>query len=181
MQEWNDKDKKQYEEAIKALQGIHAEPSPYMKTRILANVREAEAQKQKAFPWLQLVFGSLAAAALAVVITFQVMPTSQGEVVALGKPYLVKADLRLLEEADLSYVKVELVGSVQFSSDKFEHIKEMRSLTLSWDKLVGKQYLPVVVKGVEKGESHVKIHFYNDAGEVVKTQDYQLDFTREAS
>lgn len=181
METWDDDQKKKYAEALGALKSIEVEPSPYMKTRILANVKEQQKQTAKSFNWIYALMGSAVTAALTVVISFQFLMQPEGTIVELGKPYMVKADIRMMEELHPSYVKVELVGNVQFSSERFKQIQQMRELTLSWEKMAGKQYLPVVVKGVEQGESHVRIHFYDSNNNIIKTQDYHFDFKKGSS
>lgn len=175
----------EYLNALSALKNLDVEPSPYMKTRVLARAREAKEKSRMRFRWFYVFAGSCASAFVAAIVSFQMM--KGGEVhapenfMALNEPYMIKADLREMQGKDLAYVRVELDGQVVFASKRFANVSEMRSLTLSWENLLGKQYLPVVVKGTESGNSHVRVHFYDKENNLIKTQDFSLDFNKGTS
>ena len=177
----NDNRNEQYDELMGSLKSIQVEPSPYLKTRILANHKQLNEKKSGLPQWVGILIGSMVTACLAFLISWQMFEKPAGQLVATGQPYLVKADIRKMNELKPAYVRVELIGAVEFSSAKHKHIREMRSLKMSWEKLAGKQYLPVVVKGLEDGESHVKIQFYDENNNLIESKDYQFNFQGETT
>ncbi len=178
--ESNENKNPQYEKMISSLKGIDVEPSSYMKTRVLARAREINEQKQaKRFSWKSLIFVAAATAFVVLMVSRFVFIEQQEPGLEVGKPYVVKADLRSMNDlGNVAYVQVELDGEIQFSSKKFSRIREMRSLKLSWEKLVGKQYLPVIVEGTSSGNSVVRVKFFGKDNKVIKTEEYDFSFDR---
>ena len=164
----------EYNEAIGALRELKAEPSPFMKTRVMAHVEEERSKSKKS--WFMIFGASLATACLAIVLSWQLF--QQAPAMAVGESYVVKADLTAFENEAVAYVTIELEGEVKFASKKFAQVEELRSLTLSWDRLIGKEYLPLVIKGVQAGNSKVKLHFYDENDNIIKTKDYDLRFEK---
>lgn len=171
-----------YQQKVSALKNLDVQPSPYMKTRLMAQFEDMKKQKQVLW-WQRWFFVAPLTASFVLIISFVSiqMLSPQQSVLNLNQPYIVKADLRSFSEIPPAFVQVELEEGLEFSSKKFSKINEMRTIYLSWEQLAGKQYLPVVVRGIQKGTPKVLIKFFDQKNQLIKTESFQLHITSEAS
>lgn len=169
---------KLFQDSIQALREINPEPSPFLSTRVLAHHNEALQKKKSPLKlWIQILVPTIATTAIIVAISMSLFRTNSPEAFSLNQAYIVKADLReFSESSEIAHVTIELEGEVAFTSKKHNKISKMRSLHLSWEQLAGKQYLPVVVKGLQPGTSNVKIYFYDKNSNIIKTQTFDFRF-----
>lgn len=164
----------QAQEALSILRSSRPEPSTYMKTRVMARLREEGTPKGRAWLWpsVSLILG------LALVLVL-VLPRSQWapEALSVQKPYMVKVDLRPMDNSDLAYAVIELEGDgIQFSSNKFNEVEKLKSLRIEWQVLIGKQYLPIVIEGIKAGPASVVVRFYDNEQRLVEKKNVQLSF-----
>lgn len=180
--DWDKEEQEKYNKALQELKSLKVDSSPFLKTRVMANLETSKSVSNPLKRWIPALLGSVATVAIALVLSFQMGQQTQTEMlVELGKPYMLKADLRPHAQVEASYITLELEGKIEFSSQKFAKIRELRSLKMSWENLAGKQYLPIVIKGVGKGYSVVKLHFYDENHNLIKTQTYDFNFQEGAS
>lgn len=162
--------------ALQSLKSLSMEPSPFLKTRVLAQMRERKQEKVGFFKKYFMHAGL--ATAFLFVITFSflqnktVMPTY-----TTGQDYVIRMDIRPYKDSKIAYAEVVLGdGKVEFSSSKFSEISAQKKLTVSWENLVEKQFLPIVIKGMRAGQSKVVVNFYDSENNLVKSQDVNLNF-----
>ena len=167
--------------ALRSLKQVSPEPSPFLEARVTAHFRENLKTKQKSI-WLPLMSGALASAfILAFAFSFFLKSqTSHLPAVAdylVGQDYVIRMDIRALKETPIAYAEVVLEGdNVHFSSGKFASISQQRKLVISWDSLVEKQFLPIVLKAMSGGKSKVVVNFYDAENKLVNSRDLDLNF-----
>ncbi|MGE4130430.1 MAG: hypothetical protein AB7F86_02265 [Bdellovibrionales bacterium] len=164
--------------ALKSLQEARLSPSPFLAARITAKALAAEPKLGATFGWRAFWAGALASVLLVATSFWVLNRKSQVVEYAVEQPYMLKVDLRSLDPQQISYVVIELQGQpIRFASEKFSEVAEMKSLTLKWENLVGKQYLPLVVKGTSAGDSKVVVHFYDENSGLIMSKDIKLKFS----
>jgi len=166
--------------ALRSLGDVGVQPSPYMKTRVLAKVRAEKSKRPSYLKWLwPSISGALAFALLVVLVRpdfDQQNPAMQVAKYEIGQPYMLKVDLRTYEDQEIAQARIRLNDVVAFSSKRHSHIKQLKSLTLQWEQLAGKQYLPIVIEGLQSGDGQVLVEFLNDQGQVVDSTTMDLKF-----
>lgn len=170
---------KEVVERLRSLSEVQVQPSVFMKSRVLANVKASQKEPWWAkWLWPAVTFGLVAI----LVLGWFNQPNLEKQepftsTYALDQPYLIRFDIRALKDQPVAYAEVSLEDSkVQFISKKFVDIQRSKNLVVHWENLLGKQYLPVVIKGVEQGVSNVKVRFYNKDGEIIKHQNMVFHF-----
>lgn len=167
-------------EALQSLMSFNVEPSPFLKTRILAHARE---QKSLQIPFYKKMFWP-AAVALSLLLAFKFMLLPKGTIQSIevasysvGQPYVIRMDIRPYQEAHIAYAEIVIDDEkIQFSSSQFESIGQQRKLVVAWENLVGKQFLPIVIKGLKNGNSEVIVNFYSSDNKLVNSQNVNLKF-----
>ena len=112
------------ENALKSLRTLSIEPSPFLKTRVLAHARE---QRQAKVGFLKKYFlqAGLATCFLFVIAVSFFKNTDSVPSYAVGQDYVIRMDIRPYKDAGVSYAEVVLGDEkVQFSSSKFSEISE---------------------------------------------------------
>ncbi len=166
--------------ALKSLKSISAEPSLYFKTRLLAKAREQRTEKVSFFKKIFTPQALMACLVLVVsVVVFKKQNVSQPEIALFNtnQPYVIRVDIRPYKEAKIAYAEVVLADeNIQFSSAQFEKISLQKKLVVSWESVVEKQFLPIVIKGIKSGVSTVKVNFYDSENKLVNSQNVSLKF-----
>lgn len=173
---------------LQSLRSVKLQASPYLASRVLTNLelpRESGRNQTSLVSFLRSRFAAMAVGlAVAAVLVYQwgAHPKIQAEAqYKVGSPYMVKVDIRELKEADIAYAEVVLDGqNIQFSSKAFADVNETKKLMISWDQLLTKQYLPVVVKGNKEGEAKVTVYFYDKNNKIVQEKQMALSFKDKA-
>ena len=174
----NDKNN-QTHEALKALRNLDLEPSPYLAKRVQANLK-SKTSDAVSF-WQKWLWPSLSAALTVVVVFLLVRKPPQFHEMtvaeySLHQPYIIKVDIRSIKESEFAYAEVQLGGeNIQFTSSHSE-INETKKLMLSWEQLLDKQYIPIVVEGVKPGKALVTVNFYDKNNKVLATKEMALSF-----
>lgn len=171
-------------DAIKSLKSISVEPSPYLAKRVLRNLEAQPAAKNSiaAFFSQFKLLPSVSVALATLVITFGVFKLvnkNAAETIqayALGQAYVIRMDIRPLPNSEIAYAEISLPDeNVQFASQKYD-IKSQKKLVVSWDSMVEKQYMPIVVQGVKAGSSKVIVNFYDSDRNLVTSKEISLYF-----
>ena len=167
----------QSQQALQSLKSLSVEPSPFLKTRVLAHAREQRQSKISFFKKYFLIPSITAALAILVSISYLQKKDSAVPTYAMGKDYVIRMDIRPFKDEPIAYAEIVLDDeNVQFSSIKFSEISAQKKMTVSWENLVEKQFLPIVIKGLKAGSSKVVVNFYDANNNLVKTQDVNLKF-----
>lgn len=174
--------------ALRSLRDLDLEPSPYLAARVQANLRSqtatTAAEKSRGLAswfWPAVSFG-LSAALVAVVVTTKVLPSSapsaQVAEYKTGQPYMIRVDIRALGENEIAYAEIELQDdNIEFASGKFSDVRTMKKLVVSWEQMMDKQYLPIVVQGLRSGRSQVHVSFFDKYDKLITSKDTTLSFT----
>lgn len=167
--------------ALRSLKQASPDPSPYLEARVVAHFRENIKAKQKNV-WLPWLGGALASAFVLVLAFGFVLrsrtatPTTVADYL-VGQDYVVRMDIRALKESPIAYAEVVLEGdNVQFSSGKYASVSQQKKIIISWDSLLEKQFLPIVLKAKSGGKSKVVVNFYDSENKLVNTRDLNLNF-----
>lgn len=175
-------------QALSALKSLRNEASPYLKNRVLRNIDAQSQEKQKS--WFADFFQqfklapSLAVAAFTLVLSFLLFNSNkifqqpnQQPAFNLGQAYVIRMDIRPLPNENIAYAEITLPDeNVQFASLKFDDIKSQKKLVVSWEGMLKKQYMPIVVQGTKAGASKVIVNFYDSDRNLVTSKEVSLYF-----
>jgi hypothetical protein len=164
---------------LKPLKDELPEVSPYLKTRVLARVRETAPTRSYGLSF-RLAFGSLMSLALMVSgasyinrITHRV--SAPNFVAMAQKPTVVKMDLKDLK-LGASHAKVELSDGVHFYSHKFPELRNKNQLDIDWTNQATPDSLPIVVRSEAGGNQFVRVKFFNDQDQLVSERVLKIQF-----
>jgi hypothetical protein len=157
------------------------EPSPYLKTRILAELRSRN-QERTVRIWKFLALGSGAFSALIVASLFMISKSNEGTYVAqVDERVLIRVEVQKFEgQKDVRFAEVDLPAGVHFYSEKYPELKEQRSVTLAWNNDMNLTRLPVVIQASESGSKKIRIRFLGSEHELVKEQQVTIKFAKGA-
>jgi hypothetical protein len=178
--------------ALSRLQSVELEPSPFLSARVQANLRamaSSEAAPGAAAltfkgrfleflrPWKVSVVFAMALVLLVLALPFKGFLPSPMASYAIGKPYLIRVDVRALEPEEVAYAEIEIKGdSAQFKSKAFEKVAENRKITVDAEIFKNKQYLPIIVEGIKKGQSQVLVSFFDKNNKLINSRVVDLSF-----
>jgi hypothetical protein len=171
----------QSKQALHSLKSLSAEPSPFLRTRILARVRENKVQKVSFFKkyFLQTAFGTAMGFVLAFVLFQKMNSQSPTEIATYltGQAYVIRMDIRPYKESEIAYAEILLNDeNIEFTSSQHSEISQQKKLIVSWESVVQKQFLPIVIKGTKSGPSIVIVNFYDIENKLVNSQNVNLQF-----
>ena len=157
------------------------EPSPYLKTRVLAELRSRN-QERKLRVWKFLALGSGAFSALIVASLFLVSKSAKdGSYVAqVNERVLIRVEVEKLQGQGVKFAEVELPKGVQFYSERYPELKDLRSVTLAWNESMDLSRLPVVIQATEAGSKKIRIRFLGSDHALLKEQQVTIKFAKGA-
>jgi hypothetical protein len=170
--------------ALARLKSVELEPSPFLSTRIQANLRATSQPAPPQWSWkswkttlsLSVAF-SVALVLLVALVQGPKLLQSNVNSYALGKPYLIRVDVRELDPDEVAYAEIEIKGeSAQFKSKAFEQLAEVKKITVNGEIFKNKQYLPIVVEGIKKGKSEVSVNFFDKNKKLLSSRVVDLSF-----
>ncbi|MCM2276690.1 MAG: hypothetical protein NDJ89_01280 [Oligoflexia bacterium] len=168
---------------LKPLRHSVPEASPFMKTRVMARLREEERAKagwSLSTFWKPALASSAAAALLVIVWNGR---EAQGPVfpATAGQPVAVKVEMPEKSARKVVFAQVELPRGVRFYSKSFPAIGEKTSLDLAWKESPAPSALPIIVKAEEKGIKTVKVKFFDDDRKLIGERQLKINFEKEGS
>lgn len=93
------------------------------------------------------------------------------------KTYVIRVDIRPLPNENIAYAEISLPDeNVQFASLKFDDIKAQKKIVVSWEGMLEKQYMPIVVQGTKAGSAKVIVNFYDSDRNLVTSKEVSLYF-----
>jgi hypothetical protein len=156
------------------------EPSPFLKTRVLARANEGQGLQKNLLFWKVLSLGSLTSLALALVVTFNMYKKtqkSQADGIA-EQAYVIHINFNDADKTSVARAQIELPSDVHFVS-KNQDMRGQRSLTLPVAvKTLGKGKLPFVVSADFPGEKEIKVRLLDENDQVVREQIMKLKFAK---
>jgi hypothetical protein len=168
------------ENRIKALfeqaRGLTYEPSPYLETRVLAELRERKHRHSSLLFWKQVALAaSTACLALFIYVTFF---TGNGAYNAqVNQAVAVRIELVKTLSSEIALAQIDLPEGVRFYSRRHPELQDQRQLTVAWESLKGKSHLPFVVKADTAGIRTVRVSFYDRNHVVVTTKTLKINFS----
>ena len=157
---------------------LEMQPSPYMKTRVLAQFREKRTKSLRLRFWQVLAVGSGLLAAGLVFVMFA-GPTGNGlghYGAVVDRQIAIRLDLSA-ESPQVAYVEVQLPDGVHFYSKSYPEFASLRTLTL--DRPAGSsQSLPIVVLSNQAGVKDVVVKFLGSDKQVIAVRNLKIKFDR---
>lgn len=164
---------------LRGLRQEKLEPSPYLKTRVMAQVREASVPRLS----LSALFRGVAVASTlviaAVVGLWQFSSPDESFQASAHQPVAVRLDIKDLQNQKISRASVELPKGVQFFSKRFPKIQEQDVLQLSFNEEQANPMpaaLPIVIQAGEAGMKSVKVRFFNQDNRMVAEKTLKIRF-----
>jgi hypothetical protein len=162
------------DQAFSEVRRIGMEPSPYLRTRVLAELRERNSRHKAVYLWKRVAAGCFGLAMAAVIWT-SLSRTPAFEAV-VHQPYVVRVEMAELQTEVIAGAEISLPDGVYFYSEAFPDLKEKRVLDLAWNASLKKPVLPFVINGDHKGLKEVKVKFFDKERKVVAERTLRIEF-----
>jgi hypothetical protein len=162
------------------IKGIFAEaqktelaPSAFLKTRILANIRGLQMEKQNRI-FKRFAFAApIAAIILVLLIIF--IPES-GMQIMTNQNVLVKIEIKEIGSLDIAYAEIDLPDGVTFYSVRHPEINSQQNITIAWTPQTETSKLPFIINAKTAGKKAIKIKFFDDNNNLVKEKSLNINF-----
>ncbi len=165
-------DQNQVAEILKTLKSVELNPSPYMKTRVLAHVRErAHARKVRIWKW----FGILSPIASMMIVAGFFYLTQPNFKAEINQPILVSVEVKQVNTLHAELAEISLPDGVFFYSKKYPELKEKRTLTVSAEAFANGS-LPLVIKSENTGKKSIKVQFKDNNNQIIGEKVIQIKF-----
>lgn len=149
------------------------EPSPFLKTRILARLTENE-HRAKLRRWKRWAILSPLAAGALVLSIFLYRPAEFQA--PANTSILIRVEVEELRGSTIAYAEVELLDDVTFYSEKYPELADERELRLAWLDRYEEDSLPIVVRASTPGLKRVKLRFLDQDETVLEERQLEIDF-----
>ncbi len=149
-------------------------PTPYLKTRVLAHMREKNS-RVSIWSWKGFAVLSTVTSLMLAVILFQ-KGGSSDFIAATGKPVLVKVELEQVQNSQIAYAEIVLPEGVNFYSAQFPELKDQRSLSLAWNESVQNAKLPFVIQSNLAGIQKIKVLMKDGNNNVLREKTIVISF-----
>lgn len=149
------------------------EPSPFLKTRILASLMEAETRATLRRWRRWAILSPLAAAALVLCILVYRPAEFRAPV---NTNILIRVEVEELRGSAVAYAEIELPDGVTFYSEKYPELKKARAIRLAWLDGYEADTLPIVVQASMPGLKPVKFRFLDRDGALLEERTLRIDF-----
>lgn len=163
---------------------IEVSPSPFLATRVLAELRSRRTQARKLFVWRFSAISSSLALAIFSAYLF-ITPNRPPEFAArIGKPHVVRVSLAELNSQKSLRAQVILPDGLYFFSEGFPEIRKQREFTFTWkqgENNATRTSLPFVVQSEAQGTKQVKVRFYDDSNALIAERAISIHFTQAGS
>lgn len=170
-------DEAQIQDLFAQVKTAKIEPSPYMKTRILARLRETQTQKQRLFLWKWLTGGAFVAALFLGVLSVRLYERTHQDGV-VRESYVIQVDFNQTDLEKVAKAEVVLPEDVHFVSSKRE-IRAERRLKLPMTlKSAGRGKLPFVVTSTAPGEKKITVRLLDENNGLVREQVLKFQFAK---
>jgi len=178
---------KESREVFSRLAGIELQTPPYMKTRVLAHVRERLSGAQSAWFWKAIALGT---SAMSLGLLFYVGSINSGNsgklpglnplasvatfVTGINEAVEIALDTKDLAKADVARAEIILPEGVKFYAPNMPEFEKLRKFEFAWANLVDKSFMPIGVSGMETGEKAVKVRFYNSKNTLIAEREVKI-------
>jgi hypothetical protein len=173
MNERSNNDEQRVKEIFRQAERNPLEPSPFLKTRILARVREAKAERSR-FHWKVWALASSAATLL--LLTVILWPMKSALIANVNQQVAVRVEVKALDKNIVAYAKVELPDGVSFVSTKYPELEKEREVSLAWMPEFDRSGLPVVIQASSVGKKTIRILLLDRNNAVRETKEVTITF-----
>lgn len=163
------------QQALQSARQMDLQPSPYMRTRILAELRDRKSRKQAVSLWKRVAAGCFTMAVGALIWTSMFTGKASFEAV-VNQPYVVRVEMTELKTELIAGAEISLPDGVYFYSESYPELKEKRSLDLAWNGSLERPVLPFVIHGEHKGRKEVKVKFFDRERNIVAERALRIEF-----
>jgi hypothetical protein len=159
--------------AFSLLRRKELSPSPFLKTRVLAHLEEKMAKNSRWRLWPVLSTSS-GLFTVILIIWFYLISSATLQGVE-GEELLVRYQYKSMSP-QVESVDVVIPEGVKFQSHRHPHIRHLRTLKVSGERVRRLGYLPVVIKSIESGKKWIQFIFRDHDGRVVKEKKVPIHF-----
>lgn len=153
------------------------EPSPYLKTRVLAHVKEAQNHQKTLRFWKFLSASSFAVMLLIGVYTYKAFNLNENNAIT-NQAYVIHVDFNQEDLSKVAKAEITLPDDVNFMSAKGK-LSTLRSLTLPITvKNLGRSKLPFVVSSAVDGEKNIQIRLLDLNNNLIREQNLKFKFAK---
>ena len=159
------------------LRSQQLEPSPYMKTRVLAHVKEGQKLQKTIRFWQLFSATSFSVMLLIGLYAFNFVKTVSADA-AIQQAYVIHVEFDQDDMSRVARAEVVLPENVHFMSKK-GMVKDRQSLTLPVQiKNAGRAKLPFVVASSVEGEQNIKVRLLDENNVLVREQVLKFKFAK---
>ena len=178
---------KAYSELMLLARTVNVEASPFLKTRVMARIKESQKRNGALKLW-KILSGGLATLS-AVLLVLLVSPLNRHtEDTALnaqvGKTVVLRidADDVLMSIQDVTFAEVELPDGMKFESKRFPQVAQQNTLRLRLENSQQQLgYLPIPIRAHSDGIKTVQIRYLNSEYAVVAIRSVPVNFKNKLS
>lgn len=166
----------QVRDILKQAKDLKTGPSPFLATRVLAELKERRLNRRLRF-WK--IFGVVSPAmSLALLLLVWAQLDSQVTMydAKVGSPYVVRIEMAELDPRKIAQAEIILPEGVHFFSEKYPEIREKRQLSLQWNGQFEQAHFPFVITGKRDGTKKVKVRFYGEDRKLIMEKDLNIRF-----
>lgn len=169
------------QEALEAIFGqvrrAHIEPSPYLKTRVLAHLKAGQKHQKNLRFWQFFSAGSFAAMLLVAIYAVDITKTLKTDGAA-NQAYVIHVEFNQDDLSKVAQAEVVLPDDVYFKSSKGK-LRDQRQLKLPVElKTAGRGKLPFVVTSEAEGEKSILVRLLDENNNVVREQTLKFKFAK---
>jgi hypothetical protein len=173
----DDNDNIRMSEVFKGVRASGIEASQFMKTRVLAQLRQERQFKRKLFMWQFVTAGSLAALVATFFIGFKMISQIKADAFT-REAYVIHVDFTQNDRQQVAAAEVELPQGVHFVSKS--GVASLHKLRLPVDvKAAGRGKLPFVVSADDPGEKRIVVRLLNRDDQVIREQIFNYRFAKQ--
>jgi len=158
--------------------GLRSEPvtaPPYLKTRVLAGLREKRKSRKSILLWRGAALFSTGFCAI-LLFVFVGTKTENILVAEVGTPQAIRLNLESDGEWAIAEVEIVLPNGVKFFSKRFPEMENHKSFRLAFKDIKKFKTIPFVVQVFETGQRTLLIRIYDSNGELKKTEELKINF-----
>ncbi len=172
----NDQQNEQIRNLFLKVENAQVEPSAFMKTRVLAHLKEGQIQQKTVRFWQFLSVGSFAVMILIGSYAMYTLNAVKNDGIT-NQAYVIHVDFNQDDLSKVARAEVSLPDDVNFMSKGKVH--SLRQMTLPVQiKTAGRGKLPFVVSSAVEGEKSIKVRLLDENNNLVREQILRFKFAK---
>lgn len=176
---------KQSKELLKGLRAARIETSPFLKTRVLARIRENEQSPRQVWFWRALAVTSTTLCAALVVWHVQSEKKNSAllaDAFSTQQNYVIQIDLGGERLKDARVAEVELPEGVHFVSKSHPEVANLKNMRLPiTEAQAARSRLPFVVSSDISGRKELKLRIFDEQGAVIQERVMSVNFVAKSA